>query len=177
MLILITGGVGNDKSLMAETIVTHCASGKLFYIATMHQPDDESKKRVVRHKEMRAEKGFETYEKYVDISSLCIDENSAYLLECIPNLLANEMFDDDGAKGKAVDKILSDIDKIKSSCQCFVIVTNEVALDGNVYDEFSTQYIENIVRINCKIAQQADRVIECVAGIPIYLKGEKYELI
>lgn len=177
MVTLITGAVGNGKSLIAEDIVTNAGAFKLYYIATMHQYDKESKMRVARHREMRAQKGFETIEKYMDIGSIVLQDNSAYLLECVTNLLANEMFDKEGAKEKATEKIIEDIKRFKEKAQSIVIVTNEVSSTGDVYDEFSTQYIKNLAFINEKIAQLADNVIECVAGIPIYLKGEKYEFI
>ncbi|MEG3030049.1 MAG: bifunctional adenosylcobinamide kinase/adenosylcobinamide-phosphate guanylyltransferase [Oscillospiraceae bacterium] len=177
MFTLITGAPGNGKSLMAETIITHGAPQKLYYIATMHKYDEECERRVARHRAMRAQKGFETFEQYLDISQIPVQSNSCYLLECIPNLLANEMFDTLGAKERAVDKILSDLAYFKANSQNFVVVTNEVASDGRVYDEFSTEYIKNIVEINCRAAAIADTVIECVAGIPIYLKGESYDYI
>ena len=47
---------------------------------------------------MRADKQFETLERYTDLCGLEVPEDSILLLECMSNLAANEMFDESGAK-------------------------------------------------------------------------------
>ncbi len=46
---------------------------------------------------MRADKHFETLERYTDLAGLEVPEDSILLLECMSNLTANEMFDESGA--------------------------------------------------------------------------------
>ena len=48
--------------------------------------------RILRHRQMRAGKGFETVERYTDLKGLKLDPDSVVLLECMSNLTANEMF-------------------------------------------------------------------------------------
>jgi adenosylcobinamide kinase/adenosylcobinamide-phosphate guanylyltransferase len=177
MITLITGASSSGKSGIAETIAQNQNAGHLFYIATMHQYDDESVRRVRRHREMRAEKGFETIEKYTDIGGIYIPVNSTCLLECLSNLLANEMYDKDGSGDGADVKILSDIKKLAAKASNLIIVTNEIFADGVIYDEFCTAYINKLGLINRETAAAADVVIESVAGIPIYHKGKSYAFI
>lgn len=45
---------------------------------------------------MRAGKGFETVERYTALDELVLPKGSVVLLECMTNLVANEMFREDG---------------------------------------------------------------------------------
>ena len=54
MLILVTGGSGSGKSAFAEDRVLSLGEAKRIYIATMHPFDQESFKRIERHRKMRA---------------------------------------------------------------------------------------------------------------------------
>jgi Adenosyl cobinamide kinase/adenosyl cobinamide phosphate guanylyltransferase len=174
MIVLITGASSSGKSLTAETITTELRTcGDLYYIATMRPYDDEAKARVKRHQEMRAEKGFTTIEKYVDIRSIEITPDSTCLIECMSNLLANEMYDEDGCKTLSDKKIVDDILYLRDVKQAknVVIVSNEVFSDGTLYDEWCTDYIDNLGKINVALGLAADTVIESVVGIPIYHKG------
>lgn len=60
MITLVTGGSGSGKSAFAEDVLTGFGDGDRIYIATMYPFDEESKKRVERHRRMRAEKKFTT---------------------------------------------------------------------------------------------------------------------
>ena len=174
MIVLITGASSSGKSLTAETIAVGLSNGdNLYYIATMRQYDDEARARVKRHQKMRAEKGFTTIEKYVDIRSIDITPDSTCLIECMSNLLANEMYDEEGCKVLPDKKIVSDILYLRDvkMAKNIVIVSNEVFSDGTKYDEWCTDYIENLGKINVTIGKVADTVIESVVGIPIYHKG------
>ena len=175
MIVLITGASSSGKSLTAETIAAelHNDAG-FYYIATMRQYDDEARARVKHHQEMRAEKGFTTIEKYVDIRSIEITPDCVCLIECMSNLLANEMYDEEGCKVLPDGKIVGDILYLRDvkRAKHIVIVSNEVFSDGTRYDEWCTDYIENLGKINVALGSAADKVIESVAGIPIYHKGE-----
>lgn len=67
MLILVTGGSGSGKSAFAEDRILSLGEAKRIYIATMHPFDQESFKRIERHRKMRAGKGFDTIECYTGL--------------------------------------------------------------------------------------------------------------
>ena len=71
MFAVVTGGSGSRKSAFAEEKVTGLGAGRRIYIATMMCFDEESKKRVERHRRMRAGKGFETIECYTWLPMSC----------------------------------------------------------------------------------------------------------
>ncbi|MBR1592080.1 MAG: bifunctional adenosylcobinamide kinase/adenosylcobinamide-phosphate guanylyltransferase [Ruminococcus sp.] len=169
MTTLVTGGSKCGKSGFAENYL-HNFGGRKYYIATMRPYGEEALRSIGRHRSMRAEKNFVTVEKYTDLHELEFPENSAVLLECAGNLLANEMFSGKDTENP-VEKILNAFRKISENVSEFVIVSNEVSSDGIVYSEETMRYMRFISEINAKTAEFADNVVECVFGIPIVIKG------
>ncbi len=182
-LILVVGGAGSGKSEFAENAAYEMYAQKLrsaanskprlYYLATMSAKDEESVRKIQKHIERRKDTEFETKELPVDIARLSVGKDDVILLECVSNLLANEMFGDAAGKsdticGKA-EKIIADISSLHAQCD-MVIVSNEVSLDGCDYDEITRKYISELSRINREVAGMADRAVEVVAGIPVYIK-------
>lgn len=176
MLRLVLGGSGNGKSTYAEKILDKYTENK-YYIATMRVYDDEAREKVARHIEKRKGRNFYTIECIGDVytkSKKYINEKSIVLLECLPNLVADEMFVEDRfiEPDKVYEKILGEIELINQSVKEFVIVSNNVFDDGVTYDIYTEKYISTLGQLNCKIAEMADEVLEVVAGIPLYHKKE-----
>ena len=177
MIHLIYGGSRSGKSAFAEKLVMELDSEKKYYLATMKVFGDEGFKRVQRHKELRAGKGFDTFEKetldgFPSIKELVKEKNSTILIECISNLVANEMFRNDGIvhPEKVVGKIRSDFVEIKNCTEYFVIVSNNVFEDGIEYDDTTKKYMKALGDINIYFASIADRITEVVCGIPVEIK-------
>lgn len=170
MMILVTGGSGSGKSAFAEDCVLACGEKKRIYIATMYPFDQESKKRVLRHRKMRAGKGFDTEECYVGLKNVQIPSGCTVLLECMSNLTANEIFREDGAGEKTEDEILQGVERLKNQAEDLIIVTNEIFSDSIFYEKETQNYQRILGAVNQKLAQMADSVVEVVYGIPIYYK-------
>ena len=189
MIYLVYGGSGSGKSSFAEKLLSKLPEGKKYYIATMKvRPDDaDAKKKIARHKQMRAGKGFLTIERPVNLDEITLSTGdgagaggtgagsaSSALLECISNLCANEMFDTaDGvpkSPEEVSDKIISEMNYLAELFENLVIVTNNIFEDGIEYDETTRAYMNTLSNINCKLAAMADKVYEVVTGIPLELK-------
>ena len=170
MMVLVTGGSGSGKSAFAEDCVLSCGENKRIYIATMYPFDEESKRRVARHRKMRAGKGFDTIECFVGLKNLKIPEGSTVLLECMSNLTANEIFREDGAGEKTEEEILEGVGRLKEQAGDLIIVTNEIFSDSIFYEKETQNYQRILGAVNQKLAQMADSVVEVVYGIPIYYK-------
>lgn len=168
-MILVTGGSKCGKSRYAESLFSGF-DGIKYYLATMQPYGDEARAAIERHRNMRENKGFLTVEQYVDILSADICTGSAVLLECLGNLLANEMFRENEIIDCA-EKIVDNILLLNRKTKLLVIVTNQVGEDGISYETGTAAYIAALGTINRSIAAHADRVIECVFGIPVVLKG------
>lgn len=170
MLILVSGGSASGKSKYAEDLVVQAPPGPRVYVATMRVWDDESRRRVERHRAMRAGKGFVTEERPVHLSDMPVPAGAAVLLEDLSNLTANEWFGSEGTGG-AFDRVMAGIGKLKAEAACAVVVTNELFSDGVRYDADTAAYLGCLARLNRAVAAQADRVCEVVCGIPICWKG------
>lgn len=184
-MVLVIGGSGSGKSLWAEHL-TASFPGQKYYLATMRVYDEETERRIKRHRRQRSGKGFLTIEQPVDIrkaaeqirrlhpevSGDCRCGSRAALLECISNLAANEMFAGEEPVGEetVTAKIISEIGSLKEEFENFVIVSNNVFEDGRAYDDTTMAYIRAMGRINEKLASMADQVVEVVAGIPVVIK-------
>ena len=182
MMALIIGGSGSGKSAYAEDyMVSISEDRKKYYIATMQIYDEEGKRKVERHRMLRGGKGFSTIEQPIDIGKAAEkmeDGERTALLECISNLTANEMFLEEihGTEEAITEKIVGGIAVLNRELTHLVIVSNNVFEDGNVYDKTTMAYIRAMGRINQKLAEMADEVVEVVVGIPIVIKDKNISL-
>lgn len=167
MFHVVTGGSGSGKSAYAEQCILDFQGNNRIYIATMYPFDEESHRRIARHRAMRAEKRFMTVERYTDLEHLTIPAGTDVLLECMSNLVANEIYQEGGAGENTVEAVLSGIRHLLEQVGNLVVVTNEVFSDGITYDPETEKYLEKLGAINCQMAQMADTVTEVVYGIPI----------
>ena len=179
MITLIMGGSGSGKSAYSEDyVLTQAGKSLKYYIATMQIYDAEGKRKVERHRKLRAGKGFITIEQPTDIAEAVsgingeTGKNSVALLECMSNLVANEMFSGEQMPDvdTVVEEIVQGIASLTSQLSHLVIVSNNVFEDGIEYDETTLRYIEALGRINTRLAEMADHVVEVVVGIPVIIK-------
>lgn len=168
MLILVSGGSASGKSEFAEGLVTSSGLEKRIYLATMQVWDQESVRRVERHRQMRAGKGFETVECPTGLADIVLPPGCAVLLEDLSNLSANEYFSPQ--RDGAFDRVLAGIRRAAARAELLVVVTNELYSDGVRYDPETAAYLELLARLNRAIAAQADGVYEVVCGIPVAWK-------
>ncbi|MDE6603214.1 MAG: bifunctional adenosylcobinamide kinase/adenosylcobinamide-phosphate guanylyltransferase [Lachnospiraceae bacterium] len=177
MMVLVVGGSGSGKSSYAEKTAVSLAQVcmKKYYLATMQVFDDEGREKVERHRNLRNGKGFFTIEQPTRISGalekMAVGDRTV-LLECISNLMANEMFSEEKAmtEMQVTENVIRDIKMLKAQTNHLVAVSNNVFEDGITYDETTAKYIQAMGKMNQKLAALADRVVEVVAGIPVIMK-------
>lgn len=167
MIALVTGGSGSGKSAFAERLALSLTGEPHIYLATMlNYGDVETARRIARHRDMRANKGFLTVEQPMNITGADIPQGACVLLECLPNLVANEMFG-----GGNADRIIPELDALAERCASLLVVTDNVSCDGTTYDESITAYLKMLAECAAHIAAKADLVVEVVCGIPVPVKG------
>lgn len=170
MNILLTGGSASGKSSLAECLAVE-GPPPWTYAATMRPWGEEAQARIQRHREMRKGKGFETVECYGSVGNLEVPEGGTVLLECLGNLTANLMFDEDGGCRDAYEEIVSGVLALAKRCGRLVVVSNDVGRDGGNYEAGTRQYIETLGRVNAALTEKFDLAAELVCGIPVVLKG------
>lgn len=167
MLSLIIGGAAGGKSEYAERRVLRLP-GRRIYLAAMEPWDEECRTRIVRHRAARAGRGFETVERYRDLSGLRVPSDGNILLEDISNLLANEMF---GPEGRGYDAVCDGLRSLRTRCLHLTVVTNEIFSGGTDHAEETLAYMRALAALNRRLAEEADFVCEVVCGLPNVLKG------
>ena len=203
MIKLVYGGSGSGKSKFAEELAVSTKAERRYYVATMQVYDDEGRRKVERHRKLRAGKGFVTIEQPVCFgavaerikSDVAARQNqheaqpaemlqaaptakTAVLLECVTNLVANEMFppeSEDGQLGSnggieesvVVSRIKRGLEKLFSRADDIIIVSGNVFEDGAEYDESTLAYMRALGAVNAFIASKSNEVYEVVAGIPL----------
>ena len=172
MKILLTGGSGCGKSSFAESLVKKFPMPR-WYVATMQPYGAESEAKIARHRAMRAAKGFETIESQTDVGKIELPGGGTVLLECLCNLTANEMFDDEGNERDPYDKILREVRLLAERADNLILVTNDVGSDAEDYSESTLRYVDLLGRLNAAFAAEFDTVYELVCGIPLRIKGEE----
>ena len=170
MRILLTGGSGCGKSTFAERLARELPAPR-YYLATMRPFEAESRAKIARHQAQRVDAGFVTIERETGVGGVALPGRGTVLLECLCNLLANEMFDEAGNERDVYDTILADILALEQQCDTLIVVTNEVGSDGGNYGASTARYIETLGRLNRALASRFDAVAELVCGIPLMLKG------
>lgn len=195
MITLITGGSGSGKSAYAESLFEQEEKRK-YYLATMQVYDEEGKQKVERHRRLRAGKGFLTVEqpRSIDraLEQIADAAESSVLLECMSNLVANEMFaaedtkpqeEADSAGGPfgreeprnraeqdTAERIIRQLEILAGALKNLVIVTNNVFEDGMTYEASTMEYLRTLAEVNRRLAARADAVIEVVVGIPVVIR-------
>ncbi|MCR5763323.1 MAG: bifunctional adenosylcobinamide kinase/adenosylcobinamide-phosphate guanylyltransferase [Treponema sp.] len=176
MNILITGGVKNGKSHLAQSL---CCSlslhGRRFYVATMLPTDSEDLKRIERHVYDRKDLGFETVECAINIQNAVIpdmqDIQNCVLVDSLTALLANEMFLNGTYIEDASDKVSKDLVSFMHSVKNAVFVSDGIYSDSIQYDDITDSYRAGLALCEKVLAAECDCVIEMFCGLPIVHKG------
>lgn len=101
------------------------------------------------------------------------------LLECLSNLLANEMFAPDvteemrrqpAFESSMCQKICAGLRSLEKAASCLIVVSCNVGEDGASYAWETVKYIHILGKLQAELARGAEQVYEVVCGIPVVLK-------
>lgn len=174
MITLIIGTPDSGKSEQAEELALKTGDQVRYYLATMKVMDEAARERVAKHRAQREGKGFVTIERergIVDVADLLDDgPSSTVLLECISNLVGNEMHDGmqwdrlqdpfDALGDRFVETIVSEIMHLAKCVHHLIIVTNTYASEDSGYDDDTILYVKLLNRVNERLILVADRMID-----------------
>lgn len=188
MLILVFGGSGSGKSDVAEALAVKGKEWSRYYLATMQNDGSpEGRARIKKHREKRKNKGFRTLEWERDLrghlSRLEIPaEKSVFLLEDLGNLVANELFSEDGAfagcppeetEKQIEESIVSPLRDLSDEGHRVLVVSDLLDEDGPVCGDGLVRYDTYMGMTARALAQCADGAVEVIAGIPRWIRGDE----
>ena len=170
MIVLIIGYPDSGKSKIAEDIAVEMSSpGGRIYLATMIPYGEEGSERIAKHRAMREGKGFVTIEAPFDVAEtleraaaggMLFDiRNKTVLLECLSNLVANELFERHADAAGLTEKTAADILRLSEMTENLVIVSNHFEITED-FDEETRLYAEVMDKVNDRVAAFADKVIK-----------------
>jgi adenosylcobinamide kinase/adenosylcobinamide-phosphate guanylyltransferase len=138
----------------------------------MNPSGEEAKLRIERHRAARENKGFVSIERYTGLEGLAgtLPQGCAVLLECVANLLANEIFDV-GGNGK--NAVTAGIRALRERAELLLVVTNEIGADGAAYEAQTRDYQLALGEINRTLAAESDQFVEMAAGLPLNNLADK----
>ena len=165
-MIFIIGGVRSGKSTLAENIIKNYDNK--IYLATLVINDPEMEKRKELHLKNRESDNYVTYEVPFDIKDIKISKENVILLDCLTNLVANEIFLNNSLD--VINKVTNEIKKIKDNSKELVIVSNDVFKGYNNYSKETNEFLYNLGQIHINVANMAESVYKIEYGIKTKLK-------
>ncbi|MCR5104198.1 MAG: bifunctional adenosylcobinamide kinase/adenosylcobinamide-phosphate guanylyltransferase [Eubacterium sp.] len=170
MIYLVIGTQNSGKSELAEKLSLETGDSNRFYIATMKIYDEAGLQRVEKHRKMRDGKGFITIEQEYNITEVLklIDnpKEATVLIECISNLVGNEMYENKDnkdlkeQKSEFVNSVAEDIKVVADSVNNTIIVTNEYESNAKGYDDETRLYVQLLNNVNEEIIKFSDKIFD-----------------
>lgn len=169
MLIFVIGGSGSGKSEYAEQRILEAGEMPRYYVATMEPFGEEGKKRIRRHRRLRLGKGFTTVECAAHLEQICLPGKGAVLLEDLSNLLANEIWSEDGRgwSDRLAEEICREVRDLSDKHQLLVVVGNDIHRDVSAQTPEIERYAAVLAECQAHLAALADEVVEVVCGIAL----------
>lgn len=177
MTALIVGGSKSGKSSLAQELALSLAgTGPLYYLATMVPRDGEDRARIARHLEDRVGLGFVTVEQGKNLPGCLARANreGTFLLDSVTALLTNEFFPPE--KNYAPDytagqRVGDDILSLARQVRHLVVVADDLFRDAARYDGTTESYRQALGGILCRLAEEAELMVEMTMGNPVVHKG------
>lgn len=165
-LTLVLGGARSGKSRHAEALVEALPT-PWSYIATAQAYDDEMRARIAEHRARRPS-GWDTIDAPLDLPAAigAVPAGRPILVDCLTLWLSNLMLAErDTAAAGA---------KLLRACRAasgpVVLVSNEVGLGIVPENALARRFRDEAGRLHQRLAEQAQRVVFMVAGLPMQVK-------
>ncbi|WP_151748628.1 bifunctional adenosylcobinamide kinase/adenosylcobinamide-phosphate guanylyltransferase [Acinetobacter lactucae] len=172
MLQLILGGARSGKSRLAEQTAISMQL-PVTYVATAQALDSEMQSRIAHHQNQRPAH-WSLVEEPLFLAKILqkIDgPNQIILVDCLTLWLTNLLLlDDPNVQQFECEQLLKVLPTLESE---IILVSNETGLGVVPIGEISRRFVDEAGRLHQRLGQIADKVMFCVAGFPMILKGEK----
>lgn len=170
MLQLILGGARSGKSRLAEKLASESAL-QVVYIATSQPLDGEMNQRVALHRQRRPD-SWGLIEEPIELARVLSDNaapDRCLLVDCLTLWLTNLlMLEDPQLLVRERDALLNGLANLPGE---IIFVSNETGLGVVPLGELTRRYVDEAGWLHQALAEQCQRVVFTVAGLPMTLKG------
>nr|WP_312509812.1 bifunctional adenosylcobinamide kinase/adenosylcobinamide-phosphate guanylyltransferase [Pseudomonas luteola] len=167
---LILGGARSGKSRLAEKLATDSGLD-VIYIATAQAWDSEMRTRIAQHADRRPVE-WRLVEEPLYLAAVLRAHASAgrcLLVDCLTLWLTNLLMAEDAtmlARERAA--LLEALSELPGH---IILVSNETGMGVVPLGELTRRYVDEAGWLHQALAEQCDRVVLTVAGLPMTLKG------
>lgn len=170
MLQLILGGARSGKSRLAEKLASD-GGLDVIYIATSQPLDGEMNQRIALHRERRPVE-WALIEEPVELARVLREhagEGRCLLVDCLTLWLTNLLMLDDPQRLALEREAL--LDGLAGFQGEIIFVSNETGLGVVPLGGLTRRYVDEAGWLHQALAEQCQRVVFTVAGLPMILKG------
>ncbi|WP_022962243.1 bifunctional adenosylcobinamide kinase/adenosylcobinamide-phosphate guanylyltransferase [Halopseudomonas pelagia] len=168
---LILGGARSGKSRLAEKMAND-SGFPVTYIATSQALDAEMGERIRQHRQRRPAHWALIEEPLALADVLCREAGAerCLLVDCLTLWLTNLLLCEDRARLESErEALLACVSALPGR---IILVSNETGLGVVPLGELSRRYVDEAGWLHQALAQRCTRVLFCVAGLPLALKGQ-----
>ncbi|MFM0006114.1 bifunctional adenosylcobinamide kinase/adenosylcobinamide-phosphate guanylyltransferase [Paraburkholderia dipogonis] len=174
-LTFVLGGARSGKSVHAEQLASDSAL-PVTYIATARVTDDaEFRARIAHHRERRPAH-WRLFEAGVDLAGAVTQSDApghCILIDCLTLWLANLLCPPEG-EGLPVDQYHAQVAAFEAALANakgkLIVVSNEIGLGVVPLGAATRLYVDELGRLNQRIAALSTQATMMVAGLPLALK-------
>ncbi|PCD01259.1 bifunctional adenosylcobinamide kinase/adenosylcobinamide-phosphate guanylyltransferase [Halopseudomonas pelagia] len=167
---LILGGARSGKSRLAEQLAKD-SGWPVTYIATSQALDGEMSERIRQHQQSRPAE-WALVEEPLALADVLRREAATercLLVDCLTLWLTNLLLCDDQSRLEVEREAL--LDCLGALPGRIILVSNETGLGVVPMGELSRRYVDAAGWLHQALAQRCERVLFCIAGLPMALKG------
>jgi adenosylcobinamide kinase/adenosylcobinamide-phosphate guanylyltransferase len=180
-LTFVLGGARSGKSRYAEQLVqTRAARHGLpvTYIATARDAGDSEFAARIAHHRARRPAHWGLVEADIDLAGAIAgvdDGRTCILVDCLTLWLANVICPVQDSAGQQADDCTAHCDDLEAALARvrgpLVVVSNEIGMGVVPMGAMTRQYVDELGRLNQRVAALAREVTLMVAGLPMKVKG------
>ncbi|MFC2974502.1 bifunctional adenosylcobinamide kinase/adenosylcobinamide-phosphate guanylyltransferase [Azotobacter bryophylli] len=171
MLELILGGARSGKSRLAERLARESGLA-VCYVATSQALDDEMAERIAQHRARRPAE-WALVEEPLALARVLREQAApgrCLLVDCLTLWLTNLLLADDPQRlAQEREALLECLAELPGRV---ILVSNETGLGVVPLGELSRRYVDEAGWLHQALAERCRRVLFCVAGLPMTLKGD-----
>lgn len=173
-LTFILGGARSGKSAYAERLAAESGL-PVTYVATARIGDAEFEARIAHHRERRPDH-WKLVEEPLDLADAlrsAAREGQCVLIDCLTLWLANLLCPPDAAEPHALPQQAFDAfdSALQEAPGKIIVVSNEIGLGVVPLGSVTRLYVDELGRLNQRVAAASTRATLMVAGLPLALKG------